>query len=351
MSVESDKLKEQAELINLAMESVLSEDQARELIQGKIQDAFLLKLSIDVENRSGLLMVLISSYRNEILLLYSVFGDSPELKKIKTFEESGQFAHDFIEVTKSSGVDKSLSESVGRIVYRKLDKSTISSMNAFLESGEANRVVGMIQEGISTGLKIKNVKVNADVEKLSSIKFRHNSQLISPVIKPVDEPTADDPNAPKEKSGMEKQMEAVERGFSRVLQCKTVISPVAGIEFDELREKQKLLFQIPIDSEENKLIAKTLGALSKEGIPQPIIGEFIQLVSGNKEYYIYAKGPGGILLRAFEEGKVKLAVPKVASSAVTKEAPVEASSTSINLVVIVLAVLVILLIMIFIISG
>ena len=331
--------------MNLAMESVLTEDQARELVSGRIQDAFLLKLAIDVENRSGLVIAVVSVYRYEIIVLYSVFNDSTSIKKVRTFEDAGQFAHDFIEATKTGVVDKGLSESVGRLIYKKLDKSMISSMTQFLESGEASRFNTLVSETLVEGLKVKNVNVQVDAEKISSVKFRYKSPLdsIAPVNPPVMETGDKGEDLPREKSAMEKQMEMIEKTHPKMLQCKTVLSPVAGVEFEELRAKQKLLFQIPIDSQESKEMAKLLGAIDNEGNPKPIIGEFLHLLSGKNEYYIYAKGPGGILLRAFEEGPVRLAIPKV-SQAKTVQSSQDTSSGSMNLVIgIVLTILVILL--------
>lgn len=54
-----------------------------------------------------------------------------------------------------------------------------------------------------------------------------------------------------------------------------------------------------------------MGAVTKEGTIKPISGDFLKIINGGKnEFHIFAKGPNGILLRAFEERPVKLAVSK-----------------------------------------
>lgn len=68
-----NKLQEQANLMNLALESVLTEEQAVELIQGKIRDAYLLKIRIDIENRSGAVVALVTKYKNEVIEIFSYF--------------------------------------------------------------------------------------------------------------------------------------------------------------------------------------------------------------------------------------------------------------------------------------
>ena len=347
MSEQEDKLKQQAELINIAMESVLNEDQARELIQGKIEDAYLFKINVDIENRTGCATVLLSSYKNEIIEIYSVFGDNPRLKKIRTFEDIFQFSHDMAEACKEGGINQSLSDSVGRSIYRKLDKNFILSVRTMLESLDAQKFINFFKEAIVAELKVQKVKVQLDMEKTSSIKVRTANPLngiLSPVARPVDESVVKE--ATEEKSAIDRQRELIEKGYTNIIECKTVLSPVAGVEFDDLREKQKILFNLPVESETQRIMAKQLGGVDKDGNKKPVVGEFIQIASAKGEYYIYAKGPGGVLLRSFEEGPVRIAVPKKEKS--SQKTPVKQESGAINIIIFVaLAVVVLLLVAMF----
>jgi hypothetical protein len=86
--------------------------------------------------------------------------------------------------------------------------------------------------------------------------------------------------------------------------------------------------------------AKQLGAVDSEGKNRPVIGQFLKLVTGEKnEFHIFAKGPQGVLLRAFEERPVKLAVPKSAN----KIKPQDTDSGAMNIVLIVSIAIVVLL--------
>ena len=348
MSEQEDKLKQQAELINMAMESVLNEDQARELILGKIEDAYLFKINVDIENRTGCATVLMSAFKNDIIEIFSVFGENPRLKKIRTFEDIFQFTHDMAEACKEGGINQSLSDSVGRAIYKKMDRSFILSVKPMLESLDAQKFINFIKEAIIAELKVPKVKVQLDMEKISSVKVRTANSLNgiqAPVARPVDE-AAPKETASEEKSAIDRQRELIEKGFTNIIECKTVLSPVAGIEFDDLKENQKILFNLPLENESQRIMARQLGGIDKDGNKKPVVGEFIQIASAKNEYYLYAKGPGGVLLRSFEEGPVRIAVPKKEKAA--QKTPVKQESGAINVIIFVaLAVVVLLLVAMF----
>ncbi len=325
---EKDKLKEHTELMSIALESVGTEDKARELIQGKFLDAYILKLRVDIENRSGVMIVLVSKIKSDILVLYSVFGNSPNLRKIRTFEDYSQFSHDMLNVMKSGGVDKALSENVGRAIYQKLTKGTISGLFPIWDKKDVVSTVAMLEPAIASYIKIKSAKIQADVEQISSVKFRYKNVMtgtVNPITRPDFEESTETPEVESqpvklESSPVEKEIEELEKEFGRIVICKTVLSPVAGIDFDALQNGQKLLFILPFQNDEEKALAHSMGAVGKDGINRPIIGTFVKIIVGTKnEYHIFAKGPNGVLLRAFEERPVRLAAPKEKGAMPPKE--------------------------------
>ena len=96
-----------------------------------------------------------------------------------------------------------------------------------------------------------------------------------------------------------------------------------------------------MENESQKIMAKQLGGVDQEGNKKPVVGQFIQIASGKGEYYIYAKGPSGVLFRSFEEGPVKIAVPKKAAKKKTQAKP---ESTAVNSIIYIgLAVVILLL--------
>ncbi|EMO29878.1 hypothetical protein LEP1GSC170_4363 [Leptospira interrogans serovar Bataviae str. HAI135] len=92
---------------------------------------------------------------------------------------------------------------------------------------------------------------------------------------------------------------------------KTVLAPVGGVDFDELTEGDRLYFQLPTGSMDEKAMAKTLGGIDENGNVRNVVGEFIGIAAGKGEYHIFAKGPSGVLLQAFEERPVRLAKVKL----------------------------------------
>lgn len=308
----TDVLKSQADQMNLALESVHSEDQARELINGRIQDAFLVKCKVDVENRSGAMLILVSSYRKKILALYSLFGNSPILRKIRTFEDYQQYSLDFIEVQNAGGLDGSLSEMIGHAVYEALDEGAIDFFLPFWEKKDIATTNQALEKAIMKISRVNRVKVTAEVDQISSIKFRYKNPM-NGVVNPVT-PPQETPTEPEEEEVDENDLQPYQRlinnitsQYSKKIICETMLSPVNGVEFDELVEGQEILFKVPYSSPQEKATAQALGCVDKEGTLKPLVGKFISIVNGDSEYYILAQGPSNTVIYSVEERPVRVA--------------------------------------------
>ncbi|EMJ91327.1 hypothetical protein LEP1GSC193_3482 [Leptospira alstonii serovar Pingchang str. 80-412] len=303
--------------MNLALESVLTEEQAVELIQGKIRDAYLLKIRIDIENRSGAVIALVSKYKNEVIEIFSLFSNSSLIRKIRSFEDSAAFALDMVEAAKSEPFDPGLSDSIGRIVYSKLTKAVLESSYTNWDKNDASSLVNILENQIKTSLKVNIVRIQADAEFLSSLKFRAKNVftgILPSVNRPVEEPSIGQVPESQEKTPVQRQIEQFRKPFGRVILSKTVLAPVGGVDFDELTEGDRLYFQLPTGTMDEKAMAKTLGGIDEDGNLKNVVGEFIGIATGKGEYHIFAKGPSGVLLQAFEERPVRLAKVKSKTS-------------------------------------
>ncbi|MGQ2844112.1 LIC10486 family protein [Leptospira interrogans] len=335
-----NKLQEQANLMNLALESVLTEEQAVELIQGKIRDAYLLKIRIDIENRSGAVVALVTKYKNEVIEIFSLFSNSSLIRKIRSFQDSAAFALDMVEAAKSEPYDPGLSDSIGRIVYSKLTKAVLESSYANWDKNDASSLVNILENQIKTSLKVNIVRIQADVEFISSLKFRAKNVftgIIPTVNRPIEEPSIGQVPESQEKTPVQRQIDQFRKPFGRVILSKTVLAPVGGVDFDELTEGDRLYFQLPTGSMDEKAMAKTLGGIDEDGNVRNVVGEFIGIAAGKGEYHIFAKGPSGVLLQAFEERPVRLAKVKTKTSSSASTTKTETSSGGGSLGIIIVA--------------
>ncbi|WCL49316.1 hypothetical protein [Leptospira sp. GIMC2001] len=316
-----NKLKSQAEQINLALDSVLSEDQAKELINGRIEDAFVMKAKVDIDNRSGVVMILFSTYKKKILELYSLIGNSPILRKIRTFEDYQQLSLDFVEVTNAGGIDTALSEIVGQAIYSMYNTDVIGSFLPFWEKKDTTNSILMMEQNVQKKVKATRVKIAAEVDKVSSVKFRYKNIMIGTVapIKPPIEDEAfnsSEEGLPEgeldgeEMAPYERLIDNVAKRYSRMLECETMLSPVAGVEFDDLVEGQEILFRLPYQTSQEKATAQALELVDSEGKLKPLIGKFISIVYGDDSYHILAEGPSNTVIRSIEERPVRVATPK-----------------------------------------
>ena len=330
MSSENEIPKEQNELIAMAQESVSSEANVTLLLEGKLVDALLIKASVLVESRTGIMVLLFSLEKGDLLEAYSIFGNSHLLNRIRTFENYGQFLKDLIEAVQAGGIERALSDRIGRAIYKGLDGQAMLQQFPKILKKNFPDFCMLTQQIINSELRIQTTKVQMDIEKVSSLKFRVNNPLgamYAPILNPYKEIKTEPKkivvpileNSP-EKIKAEAMISEVQKEFKQVLMCKTVVAPVAGIDFGNLKENMKLLFVLPFQTPEEIALAKSVGAVTKEGAIKPISGDFLKIINGGKnEFHIFAKGPNGILLRAFEERPVKLAVSKKNQQATKKD--------------------------------
>ncbi|GBF51105.1 hypothetical protein LPTSP4_26360 [Leptospira ryugenii] len=321
----SDLLKRQAELLGLTMEAVFTDEQAKEVLQGKITDAYLVKIKMDLDNKTGIILILASSIRKHILEVYSVFGSSTIFRRIRPFADFFQISTDLADIGKSSdGYDAQISESVGRIVYRFFTKEKLEEFLPLWEKKDPSRLSDQIEPLVLNGMKAGKAKLQAEIDKLSSAKFRFDNPMkgsISPIEKPQEEVApapelSSAPKAPTEMSSLERQIQLFRQNAQREIPVNTVISPISGVDFDNLLVGQEILFRIPPDHPDALPNATALGALDKEGkvSKEPIVGKFKGIASAKNEYHIFAEGPNQILLHSIEESPVKVATPKAIAS-------------------------------------
>lgn len=315
------------ELKKMALSSVNTEEEAERIIRGELVDAWLLKVILDVENKSGAILVLVSEANLKVLCIYSMMGASKVIKKIRTFEKFHQFALDMLAAYRDGGIESAMSERIGRTLYRLLTPEIISAQLPNFHYNQTRDITDILIKGIAIETKVGSIQVQIDLERVNSIFFRTNNplqgnynevqnpfiEMVSSKISHGTSHTSSFSAVPKTKIDL--AIEDFINQYDEIVRCSTILSPAAGITFDELKEGQKLLFKLPFKAPEEKSKARRLGAVNTLGQPVPIVGTFLRLIVGPKdEYHIFAKGPKGVLLRAFEERPVRLAIPRDSDS-------------------------------------
>ncbi len=315
----------QSEIEKIVSLSSCSQEEFNQILNEKILDAWLIKCFIQIENKVGVLLILVSELSYKILTMYSVFGTSTAIRKIQVFEKFLQFASDMVSVVKGGGVEFPVSERIGRTIYRVFLPEEVEKVIANLKNKKFEPITTLFTQGIVHETKLTNVQIELDVEKINSAYFAKKNPIygvIPEVRSPFEEisnistsfakSTSSTTAIPKTK--VEIAIEEFIKDYREVVKCSTVVAPVSGVLFEELKPGQKLLFLLPNKTPEEKSRARRLGAVNQLGQSQPIIGEFLKLIVGKDEYHIFAKGPGNVLLRAFEPRPVRLAIPTNLSS-------------------------------------
>ncbi|TGK82132.1 hypothetical protein EHQ24_12740 [Leptospira noumeaensis] len=324
LSSKADQLKRQADLIGLTREAVFTDEQAKEVLQGKITDGYLVKIKIDLDSLNGMVLILVSSIRKHVMELYAVVGTSPTFRRIRTFADHVQISTDLGDIGKTGGYDPAISENIGRAVHRAFTKEKLEELLPLWQKKDPSHISELLEMPILAATKGRNIKLQAEVDKLSTAKFRYENPMkgvILPIPKPDDEtPTAKDASVPGvsteptrgELSPLDRQIAQYRTAFPKELNMKTVISPINGVEFDNLMEGMEILFRVPTETPEGLTNAEILGLIDEEGKikKDPVVGKFLGIAGNKTEYHIFAEGPNQYLLHSVEEHPVKVAIPK-----------------------------------------
>lgn len=332
-NAKSDQLKKQADLLTLTLDAVFTEEQAKEVVQGKITDAYLVKMKLDIDNNSGMLLILASSIKKSILEIYSVVGNATIYRRLRPFADYAQVSQDLADIGKAKARDKSLSDNIGRTLYRILTKDKMEEFMVLWQKKDPSRIAEVVEPAIAAATKAGRVKIQAEVDKISSARFRYQNPmigLISPIDKPTEEAsqaTADTQgaaldltalqNPEGERTPVQRQIDHFRKGYTKEINVKTMISPVNGVDFDNLVEGQMIHFLIPQDTQEGKANAAMLGLLDESGkvSKEPVIAKFLGIASTKGEYHIFAEGPNRLLFHSQEESPVRVGVPNAAAIA------------------------------------
>ncbi|MCZ8342523.1 MAG: hypothetical protein O9301_05795 [Leptospira sp.] len=354
LHTKADQLKRQADLLGLTKEAVFTDEQAKEVLQGKITDGYLIKIKIDLDSMNGMILLLVSSIKKHIMEVYAVVGNSPIFRRVRTFADHVQISTDLADIGKTAGYDPSISENIGRAVYRVFTKEKLEDFLPLWQKKDPSRITEALEASLLQASKGRNIKLQAEVDKISTAKFRYENPMkgtINPISKPMDEMPIPEEQTTQvvvsagEQSAIERQIAHFRTGFSKEVNMKTVISPISGVEFDNLVEGQEILFRVPTETQEGMSDASLLGLIDEEGkvSKEPLIGKFLGIASNKSEYHIFAEGPNKYLFHSVEEQPVKVAIPKalgqtqnqskVASTQNKKKviAPVEQKSAGGNL--------------------
>lgn len=344
-NAKSDQLKKQADLLTLTMDAVFTEEQAKEVVQGKITDAYLVKMKLDIDNNSGMLLILASSIKKSILEIYAVVGNATIYRRLRPFADYAQVSQDLADIGKAKARDKGLSDNIGRTLYRILTKDKIEEFMQLWQKKDPSRLAETVEPAIAAATKAGRVKIQAEVDKISSARFRYQNPMIG-LISPIELPTEETGQAQAnnqgatldltnlqspdgEKTPVQRQIDHFRKGYTKEIAVKTMISPVNGVDFDNLVEGQMIHFQIPADTPEGKANAAMLGMLDPEGkvSKEPLIAKFLGIASTKGEYHLFAEGPDRLLFHSQEESPVRVGVPNAAAIA-SSEAKFAASSSS-----------------------
>jgi hypothetical protein len=308
------------EMYNLAIKSMLNPEDAKKLVRGEIKDSFILKIAIDLQSKNGIVLVLISEIAKKVLDIYSIIGTANNLKKIKTFENVEQIFEDLTKLMEFGGIEKALSERIGRCIYRAMGPNTIDSILVNLKKKATSEIASVIEEAVISETKLKNTQVFIEVEKISSLDFYKYNTLknIHPEVRnPFEEVSQSQtqtkievPIVKLSKTSVEQAIDDIITSYDKIIKCNVGISPTKGLEFSKLKPNQPIYFHLPQFTPDEKNVARSMGAINKNGKPIPIVGKFVKIIAGqNNEYHIFAKGPGGVLLHSTETQQVKVAYP------------------------------------------
>jgi hypothetical protein len=305
-----EKLQEKVEQMNLALDSVPNSELAKSLLQGKIKDAVLVKLKVNMENLIGLITILISTYNKKILVLHSLAGISKTLVKTNTFEDSKTFTHKFVDATQEGNLDAAASEQIGRAVYYALPQKVLNDQINNIVLNKLDKTIELITEKIKEQTKSSRVTVSGEVEKVSSVSLRYKNP-IDDVLKPIQSPHQDtsSSNQKKQNTDLDNFLKTVSKEYSKIIDAK-IVSVANGVYFDFLELNEIVFFNLPMETEEERKIAEEFGINNLDNPNGEIEAKFVKVISIDNEYHIFGEVKDVILFHAVENAPLKMKVLK-----------------------------------------
>ena len=306
---------------DLAFDSVGTHEKAISVIKKEFFDANLIKFYVDLSGKNGFVFFLISDTTHKILKMYSVAGSSSALRKINPFENFETLVLDIEKAIRAGGIEDSLSERIGRAVYRALPSERVFELLPEIQAKQSRDLNATIEIALKEETTLKSIRLTVDIEKLNSAYFQERNTLKNSYPQ-VRNPFLPDPSTIQTQPTPEEQesesllkvfnqslLEFFQQ-FNKVVSCNVGISPLNGMEFANLKEGQPIFFNLPLSTSQDKILAKELGAVDNNGKYKPIIGYFVKIFhSPKQEFHLLATGPLGVVLHAIEKNPVKVSIP------------------------------------------
>jgi hypothetical protein len=323
----SSKLKEQSEQLKIALESVPTEEIAKDLIMDKLRDAYLIKIKASIENKLGLIMVLISRYNYKILAVYALAGTARTLNKTNPYEGYKRIIQDLLDVSTEEGLISGLSESLGRAVYYAFPENNMLELSLLWEKKDIQSTLEILKLNI---VKLTNnpiISLEGDIEEISSVKVRYNSPL-NGNVKPIDRPQEEIPVEDQQttttsnitaKKPYEVYLESILNNYNRIMNVKTIISPSDGAEFESLVSDEIIYFKPSMKTEEDKQLLQEFDLILPGGKVDNVEGRFLKLIDGEFDHHIFAVGPENILLHSVDTNRVKVQVKNKRSQKISND--------------------------------
>jgi hypothetical protein len=306
---------------DLALDSVGTHEKAISVIKKEFFDANLIKFYVDLSGKNGFVFFLLSDTTHKVLKMYSVAGSSSALRKINPFENFETLVLDIEKAIRAGGIEDSLSERIGRAVYRALPSERVFELLPEIQAKQSRDLNSTIEQALKEETTLKSIRLTVDIEKLNSAYFQERN-ILKNSYPQVRNPFIPDPisiqppqtSEEKESEGLlvafNQSLLEIFQQFSKVVSCNVGISPLNGMEFSNLKEGQPIFFNLPLTTSQDKSLAKELGAVDTNGKYKPIIGYFIKIFQSPKqEFHLLATGPLGVVLHAIEKNPVKVSIP------------------------------------------
>jgi hypothetical protein len=319
MSNPGENINTPEEYVKLTWESVETPEEASLVISREKKDVYLIKLYIDMSGKNGFIYFIMAEGTRKIITMYSIFGTSGILRKINPFENFDGMILDLEKAIRGGGIEDTLSERIGRAIFRSLPHEKIIEVISQIELKQTKEFVTYMEDAVKQETSVKTLRSTLDIEKMNSLDFFDKNKLKStyPEVRnpfiPDSVETEKDPNVENVESPLDifnGTLQEIFKGFSRVVSCNVGISPLNGMEFAKLREGQPIFLNLPVATSEEQSIARDLGGIDDKGKFKPIIGKFFKiLTSPKKEFHILAIGTNGVVLHAIEKNPVKISVP------------------------------------------
>ncbi len=309
----ADSFNEKSKQIDIALKYTDGDmEKAKLMVSGQYKDVKIIKGKFSVEQSDvyGIFFIFINIPNRYIMNLNSLLmPDNTIVSKTNIFSNWKIFYTDFGDYIQKEGNNSLPSYD---FITHLSDASSNYDIYTDIEYDSLEILTDKITDIICKYYSVSKVKCQIELDTSSSL-------VIESAGIPLEQPKGmnDNEDLDTEES---QRMEQIEATADYVIDGRVIISPIRGVDINDVKSGEKIKVLLTCDDERTILILKKLSAISEDGEKLPITVRLKEKIPmGKSGFILYGLAAKNVLVRIIEEESVKIETGSIQKTTKTEK--------------------------------